>query len=127
MLFGLVWCCIPQMPSQAPRTREEMRAYCMQVDGPKMANLLAGGLTPALAPAELEAIGFTLAAYPLELINASINSMREALVGLRDKGAAPPHLTLPFDELQQAVGFPEYYAETARYTTAPAVAGRTDA
>ena len=28
---------------------------------------------------------------------------------------SPPALSLPFDELQEVVGFPEYYAEEARY------------
>ena len=31
----------------APRTVEEMQLYCDEIDGPKMANVLAGGLTPA--------------------------------------------------------------------------------
>lgn len=43
---------------EAPRSVKEMEAYCQQVDGPKMANLLAGGLTPELPPAELEAMGY---------------------------------------------------------------------
>eukprot|EP00966_Prymnesium_polylepis_P220143 5092886-Prymnesium_polylepis.1 len=92
-----------------------MEAYCARVDGPKMANLLAGGLTPALPPAQLEAMGFKLAAYPIDLINASIVGMREALANLAEHGHSPPHLTLPFDELQAVVGFPEYYEEAARY------------
>ena len=35
---------------EAPRAAGEMRQYCDAVPGPKMANLLAGGLTPALPP-----------------------------------------------------------------------------
>ena len=91
-----------------------MALYCSEVAGPKMANLLAGGLTPPLPPAELEELGYSVAAFPLDLINASIVSMRAALEGLK-QGKPPPALTLPFDELQAAVGFPEYYAEEARY------------
>jgi 2-methylisocitrate lyase-like PEP mutase family enzyme len=99
---------------EAPHTREEMERYCAEVSGPKMANLLAGGLTPVLPPAELEAMGYSIAAFPLDLINASIISMRAALEGLKH-GKPPPALSLPFDELQEVVGFPEYYAEEARY------------
>ena len=101
---------------EAPRSVAEMEAYCRAVPGPKMANLLAGGLTPELPPSELEAMGFKLAAYPIDLLNASIVGMREALVGLREHGRSPAHLTLPLEELQAVVGFPEYYEESARYS-----------
>lgn len=57
-----------------------------------------------------------LAAYPLDLINASIVGMRGALQGLASHGRSPPHLTLGFDELQKVVGFHEYYEESARYS-----------
>ena len=99
---------------EAPRTAEEMRAYCSEVDGPKMANLLTGGVTPALPPTELEAMGYSIAAFPLDLLNASIVSMRAALEGLK-QGRPPQELSLPFEELQEVVGFKEYYEEEAKY------------
>ncbi len=102
---------------EAPRSADEMREYCAAVPGPKMANLLADGLTPVLPPAELEQIGYAIAAYPLDLLNASIVAMRAALAGLKDGGRPPAHLALPFDELQTVVGFDAYYAEEARYRT----------
>ena len=40
--------------------------------------------------------------------------MRLALKGLAS-GKPPDELTLPFAELQEIVGFPEYYDEEARY------------
>ena len=42
------------------------------------------------------------AAYPLDLINASVCGMRSALEGLREGRGPPPELTLPFEELQVA-------------------------
>ncbi|KAL1508279.1 hypothetical protein AB1Y20_004393 [Prymnesium parvum] len=87
---------------EAPRSVAEMEAYCRRVEGPKMANLLAGGLTPQLPPHQLEQMGFKLAAFPIDLINASIVGMREALGGLRKHGRSPAHLTLPFDELSRS-------------------------
>ena len=77
-----------------------------------MANCLAGGLT--LLPRTNSEIGFKLAAYPLDLLNASIVAQRRAL-GARVDGAPPTDDTLPFDELQAAVGFPKYYAEEEKY------------
>ena len=100
-------------------------------------------LTPCLTPDELAGLGFSLAAYPLDLLNATIVaqacapwaaaprrvrtyplsrrpsatrvSQRRALEGLKRSGAAPADLALPFADLQAAVGFPEYYAEAEKY------------
>ena len=80
-----------------------------------MVNCLAGGLTPVLPPAELEELGFSLAAYPLDLLNASIIGMNRTLAMLAATGHPPEHDSLPFHELQVAVGFPQYYEEEERY------------
>jgi len=90
-----------------------MRRYCDAVDGPKMANLIEGGKTPLLPPQQLEAIGYKIAVYPLTLLNVSIQAMRGALHRLK-AGEAPPAV-MDFEQLKQAVGFPAYYAEEARY------------
>ena len=96
----------------ATRGRGEMRRYCSEVDGPKMANLIEGGKTPLLSHAELESIGYKIAVYPLTLLNVSIRAMREALGGLKSGG---PTGAMDFEQLKSAVGFPAYYAEEARY------------
>ena len=98
---------------EAPTSEEEMRRYCRDVAGPKMANMIEGGKTPLLPPAQLEAIGYTIAVYPLTLLNVSIQAMRAALRKLAAGESAPE--AMPFDELKRAVGFPAYYAEEARY------------
>src|SRR5918995_237767 len=68
---------------EAPTNEAEMRRYCADVDGPKMANLIEGGKTPLLPPAQLEAIGYAIAVYPLTMLNVSIQAMRAALAHLR--------------------------------------------
>ena len=98
---------------EAPVSEEEMRRYCVEVSGPKMANLIEGGKTPLLPPSRLEQIGYAIAVYPLTLLNVSIAAMRSALVSLK-RGETPASI-MSFEELKQAVGFPEYYAEEARY------------
>ena len=98
---------------EAPLGEEEMRRYCCEVDGPKMANLIEGGKTPLLPPSRLEAIGYKIAVYPLTLLNVSIQAMRSALVSLAR--AERPAAAMEFEELKKAVGFPGYYAEEARY------------
>ena len=98
---------------EAPTNEAEMRRYCADVDGPKMANLIEGGKTPLLPPTQLDAIGYAIAVYPLTMLNVSIQAMRLALTNLRagERAAA----AMEFDALKQAVGFPAYYAEEARY------------
>jgi len=98
---------------EAPLNEEEMRRYCAEVDGPKMANLIEGGKTPLLSPQQLEAIGYKIAVYPLTLFNVSIQAMRTALASLRR--SERPVAAMDFEELKKAVGFPAYYAEEARY------------
>jgi 2-methylisocitrate lyase-like PEP mutase family enzyme len=98
---------------EAPLDEGEMRRYCTEVDGPKMANLIEGGKTPLLDPAALESIGYKIAVYPLTLLNVSIGAMRAALRELLDHRRASA--AMDFEALKTAVGFPEYYAEEARY------------
>ncbi|MFN3075402.1 MAG: oxaloacetate decarboxylase [Alphaproteobacteria bacterium] len=99
---------------EAPRTEDEMRAYCSSVPGPKMANMVEQGATPILPPERLEAIGFKLAAYPLTLMSAAMRAMQEALSALA-RGETPGDL-LDFAEIRDIVGFSRYYAEEERYS-----------
>ena len=98
---------------EAPTSETEMRRYCNEVDGPKMANMIEGGKTPLLPPERLAAIGYSIAVYPLTLLNVSIQAMRGALQHLA--GGERPPTAMDFAALKEAVGFPEYYAEEARY------------
>lgn len=101
---------------EAPRSRDEMIAYCRQVPGHKMANMLENGLTPLLPHPELEEIGFKIAAYPLTLLSAGVKAMQKALAALRAGSPAPD--LLDFAELRQAIGFDDYFAEEDRYRNA---------
>lgn len=98
---------------EAPRNEDEMRTYCEQVPGPKMANLVEQGDTPLLPPARLEALGYKLALYPLTLILAAQRAMAEALDGM-SRGTHPDALA-DFAELREVVGFPDYYEAEKKY------------
>ena len=93
---------------EAPESVEEMREYCSRVSGPKLANMLEGGKTPILPPKELEAMGYTVAAYPLTLLSAATRAYQDALLLLKS-GEDPQRLLVPFKEVQRVVGFDEYY------------------
>lgn len=66
---------------EAPRNRAEMARFAAEYAGsvPTLANMLEDGLTPVLPPAELQALGYTIAAYPLTLMSSAIKAMRGAL------------------------------------------------
>ena len=99
---------------EGPRSLEEMRAFCAATRKPCMANMVEGGDTPLLPPAELEAVGFRIAAYPLTLLSAAVKAMEQALAALA-AGRNADGLLLSFGELQERVGFPAYDAEASRY------------
>jgi len=91
---------------EAPRDEHEMTAFCEQIPGPKLANMLEEGLTPLMPPTRLEAMGYKIAAYPLTLLNTAIFAMQEALEDL--KQGATPSRRVDFDTVQKIVGFPQY-------------------
>jgi 2-methylisocitrate lyase-like PEP mutase family enzyme len=98
---------------EAPQTEAEMRIYCKNVSGYKMANLIEDGKTPLLPVRKLEEMGYKIAVYALTLLNASIGSMQHALVCLK-RGETVPGL-MNFKTLRQIVGFDAYDAELDRY------------
>lgn len=100
---------------EAPKSRAEMERICREVGGVQMANIVEGGETPALPPAELEAIGYRIAAYPLTLLSAATCAMTEALAAMK-AGRHPDDLLMPFPELRRHVGFDAYYDEELRYS-----------
>lgn len=101
---------------EAPQTKEQMKQYCDSVPGPKLANMLEMGETPILPPEQLFGMGYTIAAYPLTLISASVKAQEAALEKLR---AGVPSQVQPllksFEDLRDVVGFPDYYDAEDRY------------
>jgi 2-methylisocitrate lyase-like PEP mutase family enzyme len=98
---------------EAPENIAEMKMYCDAVPGIKMANMLEQGKTPILPPAELQAFGYGLVAYPLTLLSSAMRAMQDSLAALQ-RGEISDTL-LPFDEVKDIVGFNAYYQEEARY------------
>lgn len=99
---------------EAPRDEAEMTAFCKQVPGPKMANMLEEGATPLLPPRRLQEIGYRIAAYPLTLLNSAVYAMREALTDL--KAGRTPTRRVDFATIRDIVGFGEYDLKLRRYT-----------
>jgi 2-methylisocitrate lyase-like PEP mutase family enzyme len=69
-------------------------------------------VTPELAAEDLGQIGYSIAAYPLTLLSASMRAMIEALRALKGRGVQN---LMDFDELRERIGFNTYYEISGRY------------
>lgn len=99
---------------ESPESVEELRAIARAIPGAKMlANMVAGGRTPFLAPGELEAMGFAVAIYPVMGIAAAASALQGAYAGLAS-GAVDTSAHMPFADLNRAVGFEVIWAGDAR-------------
>lgn len=99
---------------EAPKSVEEMRQVCADLPGPKMANIVEGGETPDLSHAELQDIGYAIAAYPLTIMAAAMQAMAGALQALAQDTPRTPML-MDFVELRRRIGFDDYYAASSAY------------
>jgi len=98
---------------EAPEDESEMRRFCNELSGPKMANMLEGGVTPILSPGQLNSLGYKLAAYPLTLLSSAVHAMRESLADLA--AGRTPAQQVDFATLRNIVGFDAYDDWVARF------------
>jgi 2-methylisocitrate lyase-like PEP mutase family enzyme len=98
---------------EAPGSIDEMRQFCSEVPGYKMANIIENGLTPVLPPEQLHDLGYAVAAYPLTLLQAIITAVQDALADLA-AGTHPTGLK-DFETVKDIIGFNDYYREEERY------------
>ena len=101
---------------EAPKTVEEMETICREVPGCHMANIVEGGLTPNLSMEQLQDVGFQFVAYPLTLLAASMQAMKQTLELMRQDLPRANHL-MDFEELRERIGFNEYYETSQVYET----------
>ena len=99
---------------EEPMSVDEMRTICREVPVPTVANMLEGGQTPILPPAQLADLGFAIAAYPLACLSSAMQAMLHTLSLLRS-GDDHTEGLLPFAELRTRIGFDEYFEAEARY------------
>jgi 2-methylisocitrate lyase-like PEP mutase family enzyme len=103
---------------EAPESEAEMHTFCSAVAKPCMANMVPGGKTPILPPAELERLGYRLAVYPVMLLSGAIAAMQSTLDALQPGATVPPPAAVSFAQLQEIVGFPAYWEREMRYRSA---------
>ena len=71
---------------EAPRTLDELKLAAGSFNVPTMANLIEGGKTPFLSAAQLQDLGFKIAAYPHSLILTCIRAIQKTLATLMAPG-----------------------------------------
>lgn len=71
---------------EAPQTVEQIREVGRQIAAPKLINMFAGGKTPMVPLADLEAWGYRLVIVPSDLQRAAIFAMQETLRAIAEDG-----------------------------------------
>ena len=101
---------------EAPKTEDEMKLICKEINGYNIANIVEGGVTPNLSLKKLEDIGYKLAVYPLTTLSSSMKAIIGSLRNLKSDNIKDEFL-LDFMELRDRVGFNSYYKKLEKYTS----------
>lgn len=92
---------------EAPQSVDELAEIPRAVPGVHMANMIEGGVTPVVPPAQLHEMGYRVAAYPLALLSAAMLNMQRALEQLA-KGERCGELLMDFASVRRELGFDDY-------------------
>jgi methylisocitrate lyase len=95
----------------------QMRQLCEQLDGPMMANMIDGGVTPVLPLSELAEIGFAVATYPLGATYVVAKAMRNYMMHLAEHQTTAGYVEnmIPFEAFNDMVGLSELRRREALY------------
>uniref|UniRef100_A0A7S2W8X5 Carboxyvinyl-carboxyphosphonate phosphorylmutase n=1 Tax=Mucochytrium quahogii TaxID=96639 RepID=A0A7S2W8X5_9STRA len=101
---------------EAPQSLEELERYCKEVPGPKMANMLVKGKTPILSADQLHDMGFSIVAYPFDLLGSFLQAANTTLSALKDTSKIPePPSEEAIQRLWDVTGFNQYQVEQREY------------
>lgn len=100
---------------EAPESPEELRRIGAEFRHvPQIANMLEGGRTPILSPAELASLGFAMVAYPTSLIFRVARVLESALAELR-AGRLPQERLVTFDQFKTMMNFTDWATVEDRF------------
>lgn len=100
---------------EAPTSLEEMSKIGRAFDVPQMANMLEGGRTPILKPAELEEMGFRIAIYGISLLMHAVRAMQGVLTDLAKGEVGFSGGGVGFEEFKSIVEFERWSAIEDKY------------
>ena len=99
---------------EGPQNKKEMKKICSELKAPKMINLVEGGDTPILSYKELEDMGYSIAAFPLTILSASMKATQKVLNNFKNNITDQKGL-MSFDEMQKIIGFKDYFSLEKKY------------
>jgi carboxyvinyl-carboxyphosphonate phosphorylmutase len=108
---------------EAPQSQAEIKLVRQKIkDIPLLINMVEHGKTPLIHNRELEEIGYNIVIYPLTTLMTAALAIKQVLTALHQAGSTHQLLDqmVDFQEICRLVGFPEYYALSARFAAAPA-------
>jgi len=93
---------------ESPESVEELETIARTFDTPLLVNIVEGGQTPQLTPAELQKLGFSLAIYPASGFLAVAKALQHvyAQIHARHGTAQVQNSMYPFAEMCNLMGFP---------------------
>jgi 2-methylisocitrate lyase-like PEP mutase family enzyme len=98
---------------EALYTDDEMKTACEKVNGPMMANMSNGGLTPMRDAKQLQEIGYAAAIYPALTSVVAAAAVEDALIKMVEQNGSPEPEGVPifdFKEFCSLIGFEEVWA-----------------
>jgi 2-methylisocitrate lyase-like PEP mutase family enzyme len=93
---------------ESPHDVGELELIGKKFDVPQMANMLEGGRTPILTPAELAEFGFEIAIYGISLLMHSVHTMQGVLAKLARGDLSFIGQGVGFEEYKTIVGFDDW-------------------
>jgi 2-methylisocitrate lyase-like PEP mutase family enzyme len=103
---------------EAPRSLDELERVAKEVEGAvRVANMIEGGKTPLLSPAELHALGYDLVVTPLAGLFAAARALAEAYALIRGEGTLRNRMDLlvDFDSFNAMVDLAHHHELQGRY------------
>jgi 2-methylisocitrate lyase-like PEP mutase family enzyme len=103
---------------EAPVSVEELARIAKELPVPQVANIVFGGLTPAVPQRELAGMGFAAVLYANAALQAALKSVREVLGSLKRNGSLDEvrDRLASFEERQRAVRKDVFDELEDRYT-----------
>lgn len=72
---------------EAPESVEQMHRICSELNGPCLANMIEGGVSPNLSDKELEDIGYAVVAHPVAMTYAVAHAASELMEAFFNEGS----------------------------------------
>ncbi len=103
---------------EAPQNKEELKIIRESVEGPLVANMIEGGLTPILSLEDFEELGYQFVGFVLSSIFAAASAITNVLKELKAKGTTKGYEEnmATFDAFTKIIQLPETFDLEQKYS-----------